>query len=149
MPTANAAILAATHEPVCFLSPAAGLLIQVGSAPCAVSSHAAVAFTEWRGDVGLRGWASAARARSPSNSKCSSAERRALERLGACGVRGAGQFSPCAGRSADHRRDPRRAFLITPRSELITSSMAGLATTNADWPGRRVGERVDASEAGR
>jgi hypothetical protein len=106
---------------------AAGFLIQIGSAPCAVSNHAAVAFAEWRGDVGLRGCASAARARWASRPRCSSGERRALEELGARGVRGAGQFSPCAGRSTDHRRDPRRAVPHhpAPRSHHFFHGRAG------------------------
>jgi hypothetical protein len=85
---------------------------------------------------GSRGCASAARPDGRRDPDAPSGERRALEELGARVVRGAGQvLAPVrvAQQIIDGIRD--EPFLITARPEVITSSSARPATTNADWRG--------------
>jgi len=105
---------------------AAGFLIQIGSAPCAVSNHAAVA------SVGAR------QLRVPDGRRDPDAHPGSDGRLrnsvpAACGAPASSRPARVAQQIIDGIRDER--FLITPRPEVITSSMAGPATTNADWPG--------------
>ena len=103
---------------------AAGLLTQIGSAPYAVSKHAAVAFAEWLsvtyGDRGLQGQLPV-----PDGRQHATAERASgsdgtehRRRRGAGGRRGAGAGAGRRGRASTASREER--FLILPHPEVLT-----------------------------
>jgi NAD(P)-dependent dehydrogenase (short-subunit alcohol dehydrogenase family) len=102
---------------------AAGLLTQIGSAPYAVTKHAAVAFAEWLsvtyGDRGLR--VSCVCPMGVDTAMLNAAETSALESLGARVVRAAGEVlqpDEVASRVLEAMADER--FLILPHPEVGT-----------------------------
>jgi NAD(P)-dependent dehydrogenase (short-subunit alcohol dehydrogenase family) len=102
---------------------AAGLLTQIGSAPYAVSKHAAVAFAEWLsvtyGSRGIR--VTCVCPMGVDTEMLRPGRTGALEELGASAVRAAGDvLSPIAvaEQIIDGIRDER--FLITPHPEVVT-----------------------------
>jgi NAD(P)-dependent dehydrogenase (short-subunit alcohol dehydrogenase family) len=102
---------------------AAGLLTQIGSAPYAVSKHAAVAFAEWLsvtyGDRGLR--VSCLCPMGVDTAMLNTAETGALESLGARVVRAAGEvLHPDQVASAVLEAMAQERFLILPHPEVGT-----------------------------
>jgi NAD(P)-dependent dehydrogenase (short-subunit alcohol dehydrogenase family) len=102
---------------------AAGLLTQIGSAPYAVSKHAAVAFAEWLsvtyGDRGLR--VSCLCPMGVDTAMLNTAETSALESLGARVVRAAGAvLQPEEVASAVLEAMVHEHFLILPHPEVGT-----------------------------
>lgn len=102
---------------------AAGLLTQIGSAPYAVSKHAAVAFAEWLsvtyGDRGLR--VSCVCPMGVDTAMLDAAETSALESLGARVVRAAGAvLQPGEVASAVLQAMVQERFLILPHAEVGT-----------------------------
>jgi NAD(P)-dependent dehydrogenase (short-subunit alcohol dehydrogenase family) len=102
---------------------AAGLLTQIGSAPYAVTKHAAVAFAEWLsvtyGDRGLR--VSCVCPMGVDTAMLNAAETSALESLGARVVRAAGEIlqpDEVASTVLEGMADER--FLILPHPEVGT-----------------------------
>jgi NAD(P)-dependent dehydrogenase (short-subunit alcohol dehydrogenase family) len=102
---------------------AAGLLTQIGSAPYAVSKHAAVAFAEWLsvtyGDRGLR--VSCVCPMGVDTDMLNAAEASALESLGARVVRAAGDvLQPDEVASTVLKAMAQERFLILPHPEVGT-----------------------------
>jgi NAD(P)-dependent dehydrogenase (short-subunit alcohol dehydrogenase family) len=102
---------------------AAGLLTQIGSAPYAVSKHAAVAFAEWLsvtyGDRGLR--VSCVCPMGVDTAMLNAATAGALESLGARAVRAAGDvLHPDAVASTVLGAMAQERFLILPHPEVGT-----------------------------
>jgi NAD(P)-dependent dehydrogenase (short-subunit alcohol dehydrogenase family) len=102
---------------------AAGLLTQIGSAPYAVSKHAAVAFAEWLsvtyGDRGLR--VSCVCPMGVDTAMLNAAETSALESLGARVVRAAGDvLQPDEVASTVLKAMAHERFLILPHPEVGT-----------------------------
>jgi NAD(P)-dependent dehydrogenase (short-subunit alcohol dehydrogenase family) len=102
---------------------AAGLLTQIGSAPYAVSKHAAVAFAEWLsvtyGDRGLR--VSCLCPMGVDTAMLNAAETSALESLGARVVRAAGEvLQPEEVAAAVLEAMAQERFLILPHPEVGT-----------------------------
>jgi NAD(P)-dependent dehydrogenase (short-subunit alcohol dehydrogenase family) len=102
---------------------AAGLLTQIGSAPYAVSKHAAVAFAEWLsvtyGDRGLR--VSCLCPMGVDTAMLNAAETSALESLGARVVRAAGEvLQPDEVASTVLKAMAEERFLILPHPEVAT-----------------------------
>lgn len=102
---------------------AAGLLTQIGSAPYAVSKHAAVAFAEWLsvtyGDQGLR--VSCVCPMGVDTEMLNAAEASALESRGARAVRAAGAvLQPDEVASAVLEAMAQEHFLILPHAEVGT-----------------------------
>jgi NAD(P)-dependent dehydrogenase (short-subunit alcohol dehydrogenase family) len=102
---------------------AAGLLTQIGSAPYAVSKHAAVAFAEWLsvtyGDRGLR--VSCVCPMGVDTAMLNAPETSALESLGARVVRAAGEvLQPDEVASTVLEAMAQERFLILPHPEVAT-----------------------------
>ena len=117
---------------------AAGLLTQIGSAPYAVSKHAAVAFAEWLsvtyGSRGIR--VTCVCPMGVDAEMLRPGRTGALEELGASAVRAAGDVLSIAvaEQIIDGIRDER--FLITPHPEVVTFSFSARPPITTDgWRG--------------